>query len=56
MLLSTALVNHQELKVVPFLDLDLRIKKRGPPYQTDFLIKFTEEEEAKISELEEADK
>ena len=40
LILSTALQKIQDpsLKVVPFLNLNLPFKKKGPPYQADFVV------------------
>ena len=39
MLLSVALRKYDQLMVVPFHDLQIPVKKKGPSYQVDFLIK-----------------
>ena len=37
MLLYLALSTHN-IKVVPYLNLQIPIKKKGPPYQTDYIV------------------
>lgn len=38
LLLAAALTSQTDIRVIPFLSLELPFKKRGHPYQTDFII------------------
>ena len=38
LLLAAALCNQVDLRVVPFLNLEVPLKRKGPSYQADFVI------------------
>ena len=52
MLLSTAFLDYKNYMVVPFLDLDIPITKRGQSYQADFLLTYQECDDKEVNEKE----
>ena len=50
LLLYMAFGNSKNVTIAPSLDIELPFKKRGPPYQSDFVVMTKEQTPAEASE------